>query len=102
MSEINNVKPTGQNAVNSTRNTSVKDNRSAAKSSAAETSVVASDKVSLTDTATQLQALQQEVAGASGVDENRVAELRAAIADGSYQVDSTELARKMIDFEGQL
>ena len=102
MSDINNIKPTAAPNVNSVRN-SVKDNKpSSAKTGISEASSVATDKVSLTDNATQLQSLQKAVAEAPVVNKDRVAALRAAIDNGSYQVDAKKLARNMIDFEGKL
>lgn len=71
------------------------------KTSGVQTSVV-TDKVSLTDTASQLQSVQETVADASAVSTERVNELRAAIADGSYSVDATELAQNIINFETEL
>jgi len=103
MSEINNLKTAGQPGLNSTRNVSnARENRDGDKAAAVPTSTVPTDKVSLTDTATQLQSLQQTVADAPVVNNDRVEALRAAIADGSYQVDATELAQNMINFESQL
>ncbi len=104
MSDINNIKPPTQGGgLNSTRNVNVEDKRvdttpSQFKSAGDSTL----DKISLTATATQLQSLQQEIAALPAVDEQKVAALRAAIEDGSYQVDSQKLARNMIDFEGNL
>jgi negative regulator of flagellin synthesis FlgM len=104
MSDINNIKPPVQGGLNAPRNASVEDKRTA------ETTAnpvktggdAAMDKISLTATATQLQSLQQKIAALPAVDEQKVAALRAAIEDGSYQVDSQKLARNMIDFEGNL
>lgn len=105
MSEINNIKTTGQLELNASRNLTARDNRSAepAQSQSVPTSTVGgSDKVSLTDTAGQLQSLQKIITELPEVNSDRVAELRAAIADGSYKVDATELAQNMINFENQL
>ena len=104
MSDINNIKPPTQGGgINSTRNVNVEDKRTETASNQVKSSGNSStDKISLTTTATQLQSLQQESAALPVVDEQKVAALRAAIEDGSYQVDSQKLARNMIDFEGNL
>ncbi len=104
MSDINNIKPPIQGGgLNSTRNVNVEDKRNdTATGQVKSGSDSALDKISLTATATQLQSLQQEIAALPVVDEQKVAALRAAIEDGSYQVDSQKLARNMIDFEGNL
>jgi len=102
MSEINNIKSNAPGGVNNPRSTTVDDKNSAAKTSAGTASAPASDKFSLTDDANQLQALQQMIADMPDVDKQRIAELRSAIENGEYQVDSQKLAQNMIDFEGQL
>ncbi|EMR13743.1 anti-sigma-28 factor FlgM [Methylophaga lonarensis MPL] len=101
MSEINNIKSSGQPSLIATRNPNADNNRGMATSTTEQSNSNA-DKVSLTDTASQLQSLQRSVADLPQVDVQRVEALRAAIADGSYQVDSEKLARNMIDLEGQL
>ena len=60
------------------------------------------DKISLTETATQLQSVKQTLADAPSVNNERVAELRAAVVDGSYTVDANELAQNIIAFENKL
>ena len=103
MSEINNIKATGQLGINSTRNpVNSADNRSATKADDVKTDASRSDKVSLTNAASQLQSLQQIIVDAPTVNNEQVEALRAAVADGSYQADATELAQNMIDFESQL
>lgn len=52
----------------------------------------AEDSVNLTDGARQLQELQGAVAGTPAVDTARVAELREAIANGSYRIDPQRIA----------
>ncbi|NOQ93846.1 MAG: flagellar biosynthesis anti-sigma factor FlgM [Methylophaga sp.] len=104
MSEINNIKNAGQSGLNSTRNVSARENSGSDKAADVQSSAnpVRTDTVSLTDTATQLRSLQQTLSDTPVVNNERVEALRAAIADGSYQVDATELAQNMINFESQL
>lgn len=100
MSEIN-IKNIGQVGLNSGRNVNSRENREETKTSNEVTDNTAkqTDTVSLTNTATQLTALQQQISGASEVNSEKVASLQAAIADGSYHIDIPKLAQNMIDFE---
>jgi negative regulator of flagellin synthesis FlgM len=98
MAEINNIKPPLQPDVSSTRSNSARSN-SASQSSAAAPQDAQGDKVSLSDTLSQLE---QTLAEVPVVDAAKVDAIKQAIDDGSYQIDSQELARKMIDFEGDL
>jgi len=103
MSEINNIKTAGQPGLSSTRSAvNSRENREGAKADNVQAGTTPTDKVSLTETATQLQSLQQTLADAPVVNNERVEALRAAVADGSYQVDAAELAQNMINFESQL
>jgi len=96
MSEINTNKPSLQPDISSSRN--VDRNRSSqASTAAAPAPNTESDKVSLSDT---LALLEQKLADVPEVDTARVEAIKQSIDDGSYQIDSQELARKMIDFEG--
>ena len=54
------------------------------------------DTVSLSDAARALAAANKAVAAAPDVREDRVQALKAAIAGGTYSVDSRKLARSMI------
>jgi len=105
MSDINNIKSTGPAGLNTPRNVvDAPENREENNASKVSngTSTARTDTVSLTDTATQLQSIQQTLSDAPVVNDERVTALRAAIADGSYQVDAAELAQNMINFETQL
>ena len=100
MSEINNIKSTGQAELTANRNVNVRDDSSSqAVTGSTEQS---SDTVSLTNTATQLQSLQQTLSDVPEVDSGRVEALKASSADGSYTVDANELAQNLIGFEQQL
>ena len=93
------IKSSIQAALTSSQKVDVRDKNTADKSQAPQATKAQADTVSLTDAAAQLPTLQQTISNSSGVDSERVESLRAAIADGSYSVDATELAQNMIGFE---
>jgi negative regulator of flagellin synthesis FlgM len=95
MSEINSIKPPLQPDVGTSRNVADRNKTTQAASSSAPNTEA--DKVSLSDT---LSLLEQKLADVPEVDAARVEAIKNAIDDGSYQIDSQELARKVIDFEG--
>ncbi|MDO7710324.1 MAG: flagellar biosynthesis anti-sigma factor FlgM [Pseudomonadota bacterium] len=102
MSEINTIKTTSQLALNTNRSSNALVNSASDKMQGVAVNSSAVDTVSLTDTATQLRSLQQTLADAPAVDTDRVSALKAAIEEGSYNVDPAELANNMINFEQQL
>ena len=59
----------------------------------------ASDSVSLTPQAQQLKTLQDKAQQSPGFDGDKVAELKKAITEGKYQIDSEKLAKNLADFE---
>ncbi|MCQ4261900.1 flagellar biosynthesis anti-sigma factor FlgM [Stutzerimonas stutzeri] len=60
-----------------------------------------SDTVQLSPEAQRLQQASDKLNDQPTVNQERVAELKKAIADGSYQVDSQRVAAKMLAFETQ-
>jgi negative regulator of flagellin synthesis FlgM len=56
--------------------------------------------VNLSDQARQLKAIEERLKDLPEVDSERVAQVKQAIADGSYKVDSDRLASKLLSFEG--
>lgn len=61
----------------------------------------AGESVQLSPEAQRLQQASEKLSGQPSVDQERVAKLRQAIADGSYKVDSQRVASKLLAFETQ-
>lgn len=57
--------------------------------------------VRLSPEAQQLKAASDKMREMPAVDSERVARLKQAVADGSYQVDSARVASKLLEFEAQ-
>jgi negative regulator of flagellin synthesis FlgM len=63
--------------------------------------VSSGEAVHLSSEAQQLQKITDSLRDQPTVNSARVAELKAAIADGSYKVDSNRVASKLLNFEAQ-
>jgi len=61
-----------------------------------------SDSVNITSQAKSLTAMERNLAQGTPVNEAKVEQLKKTIADGSYQVDATKLAKNISNFESQL
>ena len=81
--------------------TSIKKSDDSNKSSDTSTSTntSSSDKVTLTDTAAKLKALESNLANQSVVDDNKVRNVQSSIQNGNYKMDPERIADKMINFE---
>jgi len=60
------------------------------------------DTVSLTAQAQQFSKAAEKASGSSGVDQEKVDKIKAAIAEGKYKVNVEQLARRIVQFEGDL
>ncbi|PCJ40826.1 MAG: flagellar biosynthesis anti-sigma factor FlgM [SAR86 cluster bacterium] len=57
------------------------------------------DTVSMTDQVGLLQRIEKQIASIPAVNSAKVAEIKQAIADGSYKVDPNAIAEKLIEME---
>ncbi|HHJ12827.1 MAG TPA: flagellar biosynthesis anti-sigma factor FlgM [Gammaproteobacteria bacterium] len=69
---------------------------------ASENSATAGDRVSLTDTARQLQALEARVASEPVVNRERVETVRSAVENGSFTINPERIADKLLSLEQAL
>ena len=60
------------------------------------------DVVTVTDLATRLQKLSESVHNLPVVDQALVTEMRDALASGSYRVDDSQIAEKLLSLETSL
>lgn len=74
----------------------------ATQSQQAGTQAASNDTVKLTDAAKQLSELENAVKDASSVDTQRVEQLRNAVNEGTYEVNPTQVAQKVLQFEAYL
>lgn len=97
---VSNINGLGSNPVRSEGSKSPQTRTGAGSAADAKpVSSPAGDAVSLGDGAERLRNLEAAVAVAPEVDLERIAALKQAIADGSYQIDTGKLAEKLIQLE---
>lgn len=60
------------------------------------------DSVSLTTQAQQFTKAQDKASNSSGIDQKKVDEIKQAIAEGKYKINVEQLAKRIVQFEGEL
>ncbi len=93
--------PTGRNSVQSNERAAAPQQETTGEASKTAGTSTAGDTVQLSPEAQRLQQATDKLNDQPAVDQERVAKLRQAIADGSYQVDSARVAAKLLAFETQ-
>lgn len=61
----------------------------------------ATDSVSLSDEAKSIRDLEAKAQASSSIDAAKVARLKAAIADGSYQINDVHVTEKLLALEAE-
>ena len=98
MNDITNIN-SNRAQLNSNQSSSVKSqNEAKQENNSASTSAIG-DRVTLTNTASRLKDLEQQLNNTSSIDNARVAEVKGAISSGDYNVDNDRIADKMLTFE---
>jgi len=60
------------------------------------------DTLSITKTATQLQSIEREISEIPVIDMERVETMQQLLSSGEYEIDTTQLADKLLSFEMKL
>lgn len=101
-SRLNGSTPvTGGSRTGTTKETGTAASSSTAKPATDVTNPSSGEAVHLSDEAQRLQSISDKVRDQPVVNSARVAELKQAVADGSYKVDSNRVASKLLNFEAQ-
>ena len=61
--------------------------------------VAAGDRVNMSDTASRLQKIEEQLSAMPDINHAKVAEIKKAIADGTFSIDPKAIADKLVDFE---
>jgi len=85
--------------LSSNQSSSIKNRNEAKQGNNSESSAAAGDRVTLTNTASRLKDIEQQLSSTSSVDSERVAQVQSAISNGEYNVDADRIADKMLAFE---
>ena len=70
-------------------------------SEASDQPVGSGESVQLSQDARQLQSLTQKISAQPSVNADKVAQLKQAIAEGSYHIDNQRVASKLLKLEAQ-
>ena len=98
MNDITNIN-SNRAQLSSNQSSSIKSRNEAKQNNQSESSSSTSDRVTLTDTASRLKDLEQQLSSSSSVDSARVAAVQSAISNGDYNVNADSIADKMLAFE---
>ena len=93
------IKNVNNNVTLNRSNESITPSNKEGAGASAKNTLVNTDKVTLTQTMAQMSNLEQSARSVSTDNSARIAELKLAIQDGSYQVNSEKVADKLLQTE---
>lgn len=94
------IKNLQNNIVSSRSNEAVKNTgKDVSEKTTGESTSASLDKVTITQTFSQITSLEQKARNVEIDNSSRIAELKAAIQDGSYKVDAERVAEKLMQTE---
>lgn len=99
---INNLAKSSLNQttyLNNQNTENIKEATNSVPASASKAANIASDAVSVSDTAQKLNSAQEKAKNSSGIDEKKIASIKKAINEGTYKIDYDKLADKIISKE---
>lgn len=97
--EIKNLTQSQPRTANEGRNVAESGNVRHGAGALAKDGGTGGDRVTLTETAVRLSELTRTVSEQPAVDQARVAEIRAAIQEGRYEVNAERIAERLIAME---
>jgi negative regulator of flagellin synthesis FlgM len=98
---INNLQNTAQVKTDKTDQT-VQRQQTAVQQNVSTQATQKQDSVSITPQAQQFSKLQEKAANSSGIDQEKVDKIKQAIAEGKYKINVEQLAKRIMQFEGEL
>jgi len=91
-SQINTPRPSADKAGSAAKTAS-------AEQAPAQSTQARGESVNLSSQARNLKQLEQKLGDFPEMDDERIAQIRSALEDGSYKVDAQQLAQKMLDMD---
>ena len=91
-SQINTQRPTTDRAGNAAKTAT-------AEQATSQSPQARGESVNLSSQARDLKQLEQKLGDFPEMDDERIAQIRSALEDGSYKIDAQQLAQKMLDMD---
>jgi len=98
---INNL-PNSAQVKNDKVEQNVQRQQATVQQNASQTAAQKPDSVSITPQAQQFSKLAEKASNSSGIDQEKIDKIKQAIAEGKYKINVEQLARRIVQYEGEL